>query len=71
MPYPVEGFLDINEDIVKILQMFGVLFTQDSEVEDLTMVVLLALNPACSLAIISSALGLSLFKMTFSMTLLG
>ena len=29
-----------------------------------------ALNPACSSAIISSAWGLSLFKMTFSMTLL-
>ena len=29
-----------------------------------------ALNPACSSAIISSAWGLSLFKITFSMTLL-
>ena len=32
------------------------------------MVLLPALNPACSSAIISSAWGLSLFKMTFNMT---
>ena len=35
MPYPVEGFLEINEDMVHILVMLEVLFTQDSEVEDL------------------------------------
>ena len=35
MPYPVEGFLIINEDMVQILLMLEVLFTQDSEVEDL------------------------------------
>ena len=34
------------------------------------MVLLPALNPACSSAIISSAWGLSLFKITISMTLL-
>ena len=34
------------------------------------MVLLLALNQACSSAIISSAWGLSIFKMTFSITLL-
>ena len=35
-----------------------------------SMVLLPALNPACSSAIIASAWGLSLFKITFSMTLL-
>ena len=50
--------------------MLEVLFTQDSKVEDLFCGVLPALNPACSSAIISSDWGLSLFKMTFSMTLL-
>ena len=35
-----------------------------------SVVLLPALNPACSSAIISSAWGLSLFKITFSMTLL-
>ena len=32
---PVEGFLKIIEDIVQILLMLELLFTQDSEVEDL------------------------------------
>ena len=67
MPYSVKGFFEIDEDMVQILLVFEVLFTQDSEVEDL---LLPALNPACSSAIISSAWGLSLFKITFSMTLL-
>ena len=35
MPYPVEGFLEINEDMVQILLILKVLFTQDSEAEDL------------------------------------
>ena len=35
MPYPVEGFLEINEDMVQILLMLEILFTQDSAVEDL------------------------------------
>ena len=70
MPYSVKGFFEINEDMVQILLMLEVLFTQDSKVEDLFCVLLPALNPAYSSAIISSAWGLSLFKMTFNMTLL-
>ena len=70
MPYSVKGFFEINEDMVQILLMLEVLFTQDSKVEDLFCVFLPALIPACSSAIISSAWGFSLFKMTFSMTLL-
>ena len=31
MPYPIEGYLEINEDMVEILLMLKVLFTQDSE----------------------------------------
>ena len=70
MPYSVKGFFEINEDMVQILLMLEVLFTQDSKVEICSVVLHPALNPACSSAIISSACGLSLFKMTFSMTLL-
>ena len=69
MLYSVKGFFEINEDMVQILLMLEVLFTQDSKVEG-SVVLLPALNPACSSAIISSAWGLSLFKITFSMTLL-
>ena len=57
--------------MVPILLMLKILFTQDSEVDICSVVLLLTLNPACSSAIISSAWGFSLFKTTFSMTLLG
>ena len=33
MPYSVKGFFEINEDMVQILLMLEVLFTQDSKVE--------------------------------------
>ena len=35
MPYSIKGFFEINENIVQILLMLEVLFTQDSKVEDL------------------------------------
>ena len=35
MPYSVKGFFEISEDMVQILLMLEVLFTQDSKVEDL------------------------------------
>ena len=35
MPYSVKGFFEISEDMVQILQLLEVLFTQDSKVEDL------------------------------------
>ena len=70
MPYPVERFLGSSEDIVQILLILEVLLTQDSKVEDLFCGASYGLNPACCSAIISSALGLSLFKMAFSTTLL-
>ena len=35
MPYSVKGFCEIDEDMVQILLVLKVLFTQDSEVEDL------------------------------------
>ena len=35
MPYSDKGFFEINEDIVQILLLLEVLFTQDSKYEDL------------------------------------
>ena len=35
MPYSVKGFFEINEDMVQILLMLEVLYTQDSKFEDL------------------------------------
>ena len=33
MPYSVKGFFEINEDMVQILLMLEILFTQDSKVD--------------------------------------
>ena len=44
----MKGFFEINEDMVEILLMLGVLFTQDSKAEDLLSGVPSALSPACS-----------------------
>ena len=49
---------------ILLMLMLKVLFTQDSEVKDLFRGAS-SLNTFCSSAIISSASGLSLFKMTF------
>ena len=35
MPYSVKGFFEINEDMVQILLILEILFTQDSKIEDL------------------------------------
>ena len=35
MPYSAKGFFEIDEDMVQILLVLELLFTQDSEVEDL------------------------------------
>ena len=70
MPYSVKGFFEIDEDMVQILLVLEALFTQDSEVEDLFCGASSSSEPSLSSAIISSAWGLSLFKITFSMTLL-
>ena len=54
--------LEISEDMVQILLMLEVLFTQDSEVEDR--------SSGSEPAITSLAWDLILFKIIFSMTLL-
>ena len=57
MPYSVKGFFEINEDMLQILLMLEVLFTQDSKDEDLfcgassgsgSSLFFRHLNPACS-----------------------
>ena len=70
MPNSVKGFYEVNKDIVQALLMLEVLCTLDSRLKICSLVLLPALNPACSSAIISSAWGLSLFKTTFGITLL-
>ena len=70
MPYSVKGFFEIGEDTVQILLVWRYFSHRILRLKICSVVLLPALNPACSSTIISSAWGLSLFKITFSMTLL-
>ena len=67
MPYPVKGLLEVYEDKVEILLMLQVFLAEDPKI--CSVVLLPALKPACSSAVISSACGW--FRMIFNMTLLG
>ena len=70
MPYSVKGFFEINEDMVEILLMLEVLFTQDSKVADLFCDASSGSEPSLFFSNYSLVWGLSLFKKTFNMTLL-
>ena len=74
MPNPVEGLLEVYEDMVEILQVLEIYFSQRICRFKICSVVLLPaliLKSACSSAMISFACGFNLFSMIFSMTLLG
>ena len=71
MPYPVKCLLEVNKDMVEIFLVLQVLFAEDSKVEICSVVLCPARKPACSAAMMFSACGLSLLRMTFNMTLLG
>ena len=70
MLYSIEGFFEINEDMVQILLMMEVLLTQDSKVEDLFCGASSCSEPSLFFSNYFFIVGLSLFKITFSMTLL-
>ena len=70
MPYCVNGFFEIDEDMVQILLVLEVLFTQDSEVEDLFCGAPFGSEPSLFFSNYFFSLGFKLFKITFSMTLL-
>ena len=69
MPYPVEGFLEISEDVVQILLMLEVLLSQNSEVEDLFGVASLVSEPGLIFSNYFFGLRFNLLQMIFSMTL--
>ena len=74
MPNPVEGLLEVYEDMVEVLLVPEIFLTENAQVEDLlcgTPSCSERLQSACSSAMIFSACGFNLFSMTFSMTLLG
>ena len=70
MPYPLERFLEIYEDMVQILLMLGLLVTLDFEVEDLFRGTSSQSEPFLYFCNYLVGFGLSLFKMTLSMNLL-
>ena len=70
MPNPVEGLLEVYEDMVEVLLVLEIFLTE-RRMEICSVMLLPALKPACSSAMIFSACGFNLFSMIFSMTLLG
>ena len=71
MPNPVEGLLQVCEDIVEVLLVLGYFSQRICTLKICFVVLLPALKPACFSAMIFSACGFSLFSIIFSMTLLG
>ena len=70
MPNPVEG-LEVYEDMIEVLLVLKILLTECFRLKICSVVLLPALKPACSSAMIFSACGFSQFNMIFSMTLPG
>ena len=70
MPNPVEGLLEVSEDMVDVLLMLEIFLTEDSRLKICSVVLQPTLKPAYSSAMIS-ACGFNLFSIIFSMTLLG
>ena len=69
MSNPVEGLLEVYEDIVEVLLVLDISFSQGIRRLMIYPVVLLpALKPACSSAMIFSACGFNLFSIIFSKT---
>ena len=60
MPHSIKGIFEFNEDMIHSLLMLGVLFIQNSKVEDMLYGVYFGSEPKSSLAINPYALGLSL-----------
>ena len=71
MPNPVEGLLEVYEDIVEVLLVLKIFLPEGSYVEDLFCVFLPAKKRACSSAMTFSDCGFNLFSMILSITLLG
>ena len=71
MPNPVEGLLEVYEDLVEVLLVLEIFLTEVLRLNICSVVLLPAMKPACSSAMIFLACGFKLFDMIFSMTLLG
>ena len=68
-PNPVEGLLEVFEDMEEVLLVLEIFLTEDSKVDDMLRGVP-AQTPASSTMIFSTC-GFNLFRMIFGMILLG
>ena len=71
MPNPVEGLLEVYKDMVEVLLVLEIFLKRICRLKICSVVLLLALKPACSSAMTFSVCGFSLVSMIFSTTLLG
>ena len=71
MPNPVEGLLEVCEVMARSCWYWRYFSQRIRRLKICSVMLLPALKPACSSAMIFSACGFNLFSMTFSMTLLG
>ena len=62
-PSPVYGLLEVYEDMVEVLLVLKIFLTEDRRLKICSVVLLPALKPACSSAMIFSACGFNLFSM--------
>ena len=68
MPNPVEGLLEVYEDMAEVLLVLEIFLIRVLRLKICSVVFLPALKPACSSAIIFSACGFNLFSVIFNMT---
>ena len=71
MPNPVEGLLEVYEDMVEVLLVLKIFSHRMRRLKICSVMLLSALKPAYSSTMIFYACGFNLFSMDFSMTLLG
>ena len=71
MPNPVEGLLEVYEDMVEVLLVLELFLTEDSYGEGLLRGASSCSETCLFFSDIFSACGFNLFSMIFSMTLLG
>ena len=71
MPYFIKSFIKIDENMIDVLLEVFFVFSQKIRTLKISSVVFLpAPKPACSSAMMFSASGFSLFRITFNITLL-
>ena len=65
MPNPVAGLLEVYEDMAEVLLVLEIFLKRMRRLKICSVVLLPALKPACSSAMIFSACGFNLFSMIF------